>query len=161
MALKRETWDEVRARKLAGYFIFLDIDGTPLPDAGEAVREHIRLVVRAFAASNHAVLLSNSRRAERARAISEQIGLPLIKTHYRKPSARVLRDIPEAQEPLLVIGDKITTDALFARAINAKCILVERERSRTDRRWVDASYVFDDVVGFILDTLSLFANIAP
>jgi HAD superfamily phosphatase (TIGR01668 family) len=163
MAHKRETWEQVLERKLTGYFIFLDIDGTLLPDGDDIVPEEMKRTVRELAEKNTIVLLSNSRRPERAQSVAEQVGLQLIKTRHRKPSKSVLRDVPEAKHPMLVIGDKVTTDALFARAVGAKCILVKRERSKDDRGWVNTSYRFDDVVGYVLDFFFrfIFENIAP
>lgn len=161
MTLKRETWEEILGRKLAGYYIFLDIDGTLLPDGEETVSEHVKSFVRELAANNHVVLLSNSQRPERAQSIAEQVGLHLTKTRHRKPSKRVLLDVPDAKQPMLVIGDKVTTDVLFARAITAKCILVEQQRSDRDRSWVDASYIFDESVGWFLSFFSFVKKMTP
>jgi hypothetical protein len=64
----------------------------------------------------------------------------------------VLRGLPpdHRAQPLVVIGDKIIVDGLFARRIRARFIRIGRVRSTADRRLVRATYLLDDLVAAIV-----------
>jgi predicted HAD superfamily phosphohydrolase YqeG len=53
---------------------------------------------------------------------------------------------------MIVVGDKITIDGLFARRIGAQFIKVDRVVAASDRRSVKVAYLVDDMVS-ILATL--------
>ncbi len=135
-------------RRLSGSTVILDIDGTITADAGAEISRATLNAIRALAARNAVYVFSNHRDISRNRAIGRTAGLPYLETNHRKPSRRIVDAIPieHRNQPLVVIGDKITIDGLFAWRIGARFIKVGRIVSPSDRTSVRLSYMLDDFV---------------
>jgi predicted HAD superfamily phosphohydrolase YqeG len=86
---------------------------------------------------------------------------PYIESNHRKPSRRVIDAIPveHRNHPLVVIGDKIMIDGLFAWRIGARFVKVGRIVSPGDRRSVRWTYLLDDFISGM--TGSLFSGHQP
>jgi predicted HAD superfamily phosphohydrolase YqeG len=107
--------------------------------------------IRELASRNVVYVFSNHRNNTRNRIVASRVGCSLIETAHCKPSPNVLRGLPpdHRAQPLVVIGDKIIVDGLFAWRIGARFIRVGRVRSTSDRRLVRATYLLDDLVAAI------------
>ncbi len=158
---KRQTWESVGAKNIAGYTIVLDIDGTLLPDNEPLPSREITEQVHALAKSNTIFLLTNSFRSGRARKIAEHIGLPLVDTRMRKPDPRILSQIPTTHGEILVIGDKISTDMFFAMSTGTKFLLMERMYGTNDRLAVRITYILDNMLGWFASFFSVLKKMEP
>ncbi len=125
--------------------ILLDIDGTLLADGEDVVpRDFVETV--SLMKENHIVfLVTNSRKIERGESIAEQLGVSCVKSRYKKPNPKIIEKISmDTEKSVVVIGDKMFTDGLFARYIEAEFLLVERITCRRDRFLIKLSYLVDD-----------------
>jgi len=131
--------------------VILDIDGTITGDGQVFFSDSVLAKIRELASRNVVYVFSNHRNNTRNRIVASRIGCALIETPHRKPSPNVLRGLPPHHrvQPLLVIGDKIIIDGLFARRIGARFIRVGRVRSTSDRSFVRMTYLLDDLVAAI------------
>ncbi len=155
--------------------IFLDIDGTLLSDNQRHPSPEVKKQVAAFAKCNHLWLCTNSGNHTRNEAIEKETGIPLTRGH-RKPSIKILEYVrseasygsfgsrPSKAEllnrkrklPMLVIGDKVMTDGLFAWRIGAKFIKVKRKTNPTDRLFVRMYNLSDDIIYNLLKPWGMF-----
>jgi predicted HAD superfamily phosphohydrolase YqeG len=158
---KRQSWESIGAKNIAGYTIVLDIDGTLLPDNEPLPSLNIVEHVRRLAQRNTIYLLTNSFRSGRARNIAEHIGLPLVDTRMRKPDPRILSQIPTTHGEILVIGDKISTDMFFAMSTGTKFLLMERLYGTNDRFAVRITYLLDDILGWFASLFSVLKKMEP
>lgn len=132
MPMKKVHFHELPAERFTGGRIFLDVDGTLVPDGsmdgpGPEVQEQIK---RLQAARAKIFLCSNGTDKARARAIATRLGVTYHETNLRKPNPASVADIaPVAGEPAFVIGDKILTDGLLARALDIPFVHVAPLRS--------------------------------
>lgn len=131
--------------------VILDIDGTLTGDGQVFLSDSVLAKIRELASRNVVYVFSNHRNNTRNRIVASRVGCALIETPHRKPSPNVLRGLPldHRVQPLLVIGDKIIVDGLFARRIGARFIRVGRVRSASDRSSVRMIYLLDDLVAAI------------
>jgi predicted HAD superfamily phosphohydrolase YqeG len=150
--LNSESMDMKRAfpdaQQLSGSTVILDIDGTITADGGAKFSRGTLNEIRALAARNVVYLFSNHRDISRNKAIAISAGLPYIETNHRKPSRRIIDaiQVEHRNQPLVVIGDKVMIDELFAWRIGARFIKVRRIVSPGDRRSVRWTYLLDDFV---------------
>lgn len=131
--------------------VILDIDGTITGDGLLAVSAGVLAKIRELASRNMLYVCSNHRNTTRNRIVASSVGCALIESRHRKPNPQVLAGLPSAHlaQPLIVIGDKIMVDGLFAWRIEARFIHVGRVRSTSDCRLVRAAYRLDDLVAAI------------
>jgi predicted HAD superfamily phosphohydrolase YqeG len=131
--------------------VILDIDGTITGDGQVVFSDTVFAKIRELASRNVVYVFSNHRNNTRNRIVASRVGCPLIETAHRKPSPNVLLGLPADRraQALVVIGDKIIVDGLFAWRIGARFIRVGRVRSTSDRRLVRATYLLDDLVAAI------------
>jgi predicted HAD superfamily phosphohydrolase YqeG len=131
--------------------VILDIDGTITGDGQVFFSDRVLAKIRELASRNVVYVFSNHRNNTRNRIVASRAGCALIETPHRKPSPNVLCGLPpdHRAQPLVVVGDKIIVDGLFARRIGARFIRVGRVRATSDRRLVQATYFLDDVVASI------------
>lgn len=136
--------------------ILLDIDGTVVGDGDDSVSAEVIAIVEQWKQQHRVVLVSNSRRRERCRAIAQQLGVEYMQSKYKKPNIKVLDGLPAVSlsNPLVVIGDKVMTDTRFAARLDAQFIYVERLVSSHDRLSITLSYWFDDFCSWMLQKLS-------
>ena len=138
-------------RGLRDATVILDIDGTITGDGQVVFSDTVFAKIRELASRNVVYVFSNHPNNNRNRIVASRVGCALIETPHRKPNPKVLCGLPpdHRAQPLVVIGDKIMVDGLFAWRIGARFIRVRRVRSTLDRRSVRATYLLDDVVGAI------------
>ncbi len=125
--MKKIYFHELPVERFSGGRIFLDIDGTLVPDGFSAaptpqVQEQIR---KLQAVQAKIFLCSNGPDKARARAIATSLGVTYHETDLRKPNPESVRDIaPIEGEPAYVIGNTILTDGLLARALRIPFVQV-------------------------------------
>jgi predicted HAD superfamily phosphohydrolase YqeG len=88
---------------------------------------------------------------DRDNEIANKLHVPLIKSHFKKPNRKVLNELPEDQKNnLLVIGDKIIIDGIFAKNIGAEFIKVKRLTSKNDSFNTKFTYMLDNIVVYFI-----------
>jgi predicted HAD superfamily phosphohydrolase YqeG len=147
----RPSLEALDVRGIHNATVILDIDGTITSDGQVFFPDNVFAKIRELASRNAVYVFSNHRNNTRNRIVASRVGCTLIETRHRKPSPNVLRGLPpdHRAQPLVVIGDKIIVDGLFARRIGARFIRVGRVRSTSDRTFVKATYLLDDLVAAI------------
>ena len=141
-------FENLNASRVKNTLIFLDIDGTLLSDNQRHPTPEVKKQIAAFAKHNHLWLCTNSFNHARNEAIQKEVGVPLVRGH-RKPSVKILDYVFSTERtklPLLVIGDKVLTDGIFAWRIGAKFIKVKRKTSDHDRWFVRIYNISDDII---------------
>lgn len=127
-------------------FVLLDIDGTLVPHGGNQVSESVRRqVTLLIGLGNRIYLLSNNQDKKRGETLARELGVDSIVTKYRKPSQRALGALSrnDTRQNWVVIGDKVLTDGLFAKNLNAQFIKVKSLRAPSDSLWVCSHYWLD------------------
>lgn len=141
---------QIDLKEIQDYLIFLDIDGTLIHDNHHELDEDMIRKTSTLKEKNEVYLCSNSRNHERNRKVAELTGIPYLETDLRKPDQKILELIPDPKKKKLVIGDKFLTDGLFAKAIKADFIKVERLTSEHDSPYIKFLYWTDDLISKIL-----------
>lgn len=133
--------------------IFLDIDGTLVADNESQPSEHVLKKIKELEKIAVVWLCSNSLNGTRNATVKKLSGLPMIKG-YRKPNKKILTlvDQKDLKRGIVVIGDKVLTDGLFAKRINAKLVKVKRKLGN-DRLHIKLYNLIDDIAHFILKPL--------
>jgi predicted HAD superfamily phosphohydrolase YqeG len=131
--------------------IILDVDGTITADAKTEISAGVARAIQSLAGRNAVYLFSNHSDGVRNRALARDLGLEYIDTPHRKPSRKIIEAIPAHHrvQPMIVIGDKIMIDGLFARRIGAQFIKVGRILSPSDRTLTKVAYFLDDLVSWL------------
>lgn len=131
--------------------IFLDIDGTLVPDGEWNLDEAVLKAINNCKRKNEVYLCTNSFNNKRNAYIEKISKLPMIWEH-RKPSRKILAAVPNKFRMLkrVVIGDKVLTDGLFAYRIGAKFVKVKRKVGK-DRMFIRLYNLIDDCAFFILN----------
>ena len=78
------------------------------------------------------------------------LDIPFIDNRYKKPNIKLLDYFPKINKPMILIGDKVTTDWMFANKINAKFIKVKRYKAKKERMITNIFYLWDDLCYLIL-----------
>lgn len=132
--------------------IILDIDGTIVFPGKDEISSRVDLIIQKLKIKNQIILCSNRKKYERDQKLSDQLGVPFIRSVYRKPSKKIIRGV-DMKESKVVIGDKILTDGIFANSIGAKFYKIKRLKSKNDP-------IIDRMIDFIDDIASyLFGNL--
>lgn len=129
--------------------ILLDVDGTLGPHDLISVSESVSKQITKISKNRNLIYItSNNKDRERNKKLAEELHIEYLETKYRKPNVLVVESIRHMFEKrsVVVIGDKILTDGLFARRINATFIHVKREKSPLDPKLVKFQYLLDWVV---------------
>jgi predicted HAD superfamily phosphohydrolase YqeG len=131
--------------------IILDVDGTITSDARAEISPGVLRAIQGLAGRNAVYLFSNHSDGVRNRALACGLGLKYIETPHRKPSRKIIEAIPAHHRvhPMIVIGDKITIDGLFALRIGAQFIKVSRILSPSDRTSAKVAYFLDDLLAWM------------
>ncbi len=137
---------EQLSEKISGATVFLDVDGTLMPDDSLAVSEVVLSKVKELAEHNQVLLCTNKRDIERWEKLEALLGLPVITKRHKKPSKKVLEEAGEVGPNRVVIGDKYLTDGLFAKRIGARFLKVERKLSGRETAMTRAFNFFDDLL---------------
>jgi predicted HAD superfamily phosphohydrolase YqeG len=146
--------------------VILDIDGTIVPDCGQAASTAVLDKVREIKArGNEICLCSNSRRgnyAQRLEAIAAQMEVGVCPVVFRKPSTLAISGLEPNGRPLVVIGDKDLTDGLLARRVGAHFIKVRRKLDPADRLSSRMANLIDTLFGpiamFLWDLMSAMSR---
>lgn len=150
-------FSELNIRHLRNSTILLDVDGTLLADSESevaiSVREHVAWLKRQ---GNIIILCTNGfkRKHARNRAIANALDVAYFETTAKKPFRKAAPpEIFTAGRPIVVIGDKFLTDALFAVRLGAPFIEVRTIRSPHDPFVVKLAYAIDDPIERLLTPL--------
>ncbi len=159
---KKYSWHDVAQQNLRGYTIFLDIDGVLMADGEDTITKEIVEYVTKLKEHNDIHIVSNSFRKNRCRYISEMLKLPWVDSPHKKPSTHILKYMDyDKTKPLLVIGDKVLTDGIFAYRIKSELVLIKRRTYPNDRWYIKLSYIIDDAFFSFLKSLYTFRKILP
>ena len=132
-----------------GKVVFLDIDGTILPDGEPSPMSEEDRALAALARAATVYLVSNKGLLREPELVA-RYGIEAIVSPHRKPSARVLDGVPLPDAPRVVIGDKVLTDGWFAKRIGAEFIHVDRVWSGRESLYPRILCLVDDVAWFFL-----------
>ncbi|MDE2399974.1 MAG: hypothetical protein KGL67_03130 [Patescibacteria group bacterium] len=125
--------------------IILDIDGTITADGGSDLDPLVAKKIEEMATANSIFLFSNKHLPDRDNDIANKTHIPLLISSFKKPNKKVIKNLPDQLKTnLLVIGDKILIDGLFAKKIGADFIKVKRLTSQSDSLKVKLIYILDD-----------------
>lgn len=138
-----EFFSKINTSALKGFFILLDIDGTLTYDSGITVDKATVQRVSELKKNNEIALCSNRNDHRRNRIVADLLKVEYLETNYRKPSKKILKTFA-TRKSLLVIGDKFLTDAIFAKRINARLVMVKRIRSPKETWASKVIYAVDD-----------------
>lgn len=140
--------------------IFLDIDGTLLPDnlhdfdSDSPALRHLELLKRA----NRVFICTNSNaRIRNKSAIERLLGAPVVTSDHKKPSAKILKALGVRTQSgnLLVIGDKFLTDGLFAINIGARFVKIKRKISGGESPLMRSINLLDNAVWHMIRLLNI------
>jgi predicted HAD superfamily phosphohydrolase YqeG len=131
--------------------IIVDIDGTITIDGGSNFDPSVLKKVQEMALSNYVFLFSNKKLPIRDNEIADRLNVPLLKTPFKKPNEKVINGLPNhLKKNLVVIGDKILTDGLFAKNVGAEFTRVKRLTSKNDNLKTRLLYLLDNCVGYFI-----------
>lgn len=141
----------------SGRIIFLDVDGTLLPDGGLDFDPAVIRQLEKLKRDNRVFLCTNSNDRIRTGEIEKTLGLPVATYNYKKPSSKIIRGlgIEKGNKNLSVIGDKILIDGLFALNIGARFIKVKRKISGQESVIIRLINLSDDIVWQAMKLLKL------
>lgn len=131
--------------------ILLDIDGTIATDSQTDVSRGVVKKIETLKQQNQIVLCSNSNDHERNHKVAKLLGLKYLETNLKKPRKAILNLVdctPFTHK--IVIGDKLTTDGLFAKNIGARFIKVKRIESKEEDLYTKCIYWVDDLLSKFL-----------
>lgn len=127
--------------------IFLDIDGTIVHDGGNNPDEKTVDQLKKLSKDNQVFFCSNKKNPIRARSLAALSGIKYLDIPCKKPSKKILDFIQnENSLPMLVIGDKILIDGLFAKNIKAEFIKIRRCRGAGEGVANKFLFLIDDIV---------------
>lgn len=140
---------EIDRSMIKGYRIFLDVDGTLTPDGVTTFSQDVLDVVRELGAQNEVIISSNKPLLERNAEIATIAGGISVTPKVLKPSPALLTQLPPTDRPILVIGDKITTDGFFAKNINAPFLQVKRFVNGKEPLRVCLTNLYDNILSVL------------
>ncbi len=128
--------------------IFLDVDGSLIPDGGLEFNPEVINKVEKLKEKNSVFLCTNSRDRIRNSKIEAILALPIITNRYKKPNHKIIDGlgVGGAQNKFLVIGDKVLIDGLFAKNIGARFIRVKRKISGRESILIRTINFIDDLI---------------
>ena len=105
--------------------VLLDIDATLVPDGVMDVSDAVRQAVAHLKARNEVYLITNGKDKDRVTRLALELSLSVgpVGVPAGKPFARAASGIGR-DRPLVVIGDKLLVDGIFACVIGASFIQV-------------------------------------
>ncbi len=129
--------------------IFLDVDGTLLPDGEWEAQPAVQARVRALTENNDVYVTTNTRNEKRKEAMVRLFGVAAVPSTAKKPSRQVAAGVMRPGRAAVVIGDKFLTDELFARRIGARFIRVARLHSARERWGIRMINLIDDACHYL------------
>src|SRR5258708_1155608 len=148
--------DLIRTHALHSSTVVLDIDGTVTPAKSSALTPDVLDAVRLLKRENDVYIFSNSFNRARNKRVATELGVPLIDTWYKKPDPRVIRGLAPKFVPIVVIGDKVITDGLFAFLIGAQFIHVTRIGGPNESFMDWVAGAIDDAAAFLWNAIKTF-----
>lgn len=143
-----------------GKLVFLDIDGTLVPNGESELLPPESSALSALAERADIFLVSNHG-IPREPALVARYGIKAIVSPHKKPSVRVLEGVSLPDAPRIVIGDKVLTDGWFAKRIGAEFVRVKPLWGRREQVSIRLMYALDSIVWFFVPTFAmLFASTA-
>jgi len=143
---EKRTWKYIQDRNFHDSTIILDIDGVLMADSEKTISEEIINHVQELKRNNDVQVVTNSFIKERCRYVSEVLQIPWVDSPYKKPSIHILNYMNyDSKKPLIMIGDKILTDGIFAKRIGAEAIMMQRRIRTNDRLVIKFTYLIDDI----------------
>lgn len=137
-----------------GTCVLLDIDGTLLPDSAEALDSETKEALSRLTSHATVLLCTNNFNRTRAQVIADSLLLPIVDTKHRKPDPRILRSVDHQGRSIVVMGDKFSTDGIFAHLIGATFVPVKRIKSPSDSIVTNIAYAIDGIVYGIFSFIS-------
>ncbi len=143
---------ELAEKDIPAGCVFVDIDGTLVPDAESEVGIEETQVLQMLAQHHEVVLVSN-KGGDRVKKIAAQFGVSAYTGSRRKPDPRISAELKKA--PSAVIGDKILIDGVFSFLIGAQFIRVAPIKSGAEPPGIRALYMLDALVWKVYVTARL------
>ncbi|MDR3519957.1 MAG: hypothetical protein P4L63_03690 [Candidatus Pacebacteria bacterium] len=138
--------------KWSGKTIILDVDGTITTDGSVDVDPLVFQKVQELSMNNSVFIFSNKKLVDRNDRLSKQLKIPFIYTSFKKPNKKVIERLPEyLKRNLVVVGDKITIDGLFAKNIQAEFVKVKRLTSEADSLKTKLIYLLDNFINILIN----------
>lgn len=129
----------------SGACVVLDIDGTLVGDRSLELSGDVAEKVKQLGAVASVYFCSNAL-PDRAKDFATQLKVAYLPGKYKKPSRRAAEGLPTFNGPVIVVGDKVITDGLFASNIGAEFVLVSRFRTASESVRARVGYALDAVV---------------
>ena len=135
----------------SGKTIIVDIDGTITTDGSLDVGSLVIKKIQDMNVNNSIFLFSNKKLTKRDNEMADKLNISLLKTSFKKPNKKVINGLPgHLRKNLIVIGDKIIIDGLFAKNIGADFIKVKRLTSKNDSFNTKLTYKLDNFVRYFI-----------
>jgi decaprenyl-phosphate phosphoribosyltransferase len=128
-----------------GTTVFLDIDGTLVPDGEETLAPAEAQTLAALTKTAHVYLLA-SKGYHRIPALAKAYGAEAIVTDFMKPSKRIIEGVAVPRHSRFVIGDKVMTDGWFSSRIGARFVRVARLVDGSESTMVSCLYAADALI---------------
>ena len=139
---------ELEVKEWSGNTIIVDVDGTLLADGNSELDPLAVKKMHEMNLANSVFLFSNRWASGRDAELEKELQVPFLKSPFKKPNKKVIDGLPDRlKNNMVVIGDKILTDGLFAKNIKADFVKVKRLTSDKDSALVRLSYVIDNFAG--------------
>ena len=149
--------------KIYNSIILLDVDGTILFDGTATCSDDIKKQISVLKQQNNEIYLcSNNKKGTRLTELAQILQVNALETPLRKPHPRISRLLSK-DKPLVVIGDKLLTDGLFALFAGAPFVKVKHLWSKDDRFSVKILYGIETVLYNLLtfaQKIARFFNIS-
>lgn len=126
--------------------VFLDVDGTLLPDGEKDIEQKTIEQIKKLKQNNRVLFCTNCSDIERTGYLAGRVGLEIANCHHKKPSKRVLDGLSLPHNNFVVIGDKFLTDGLFAKNIGAEFIMVKKKISGRESNKIKIIYFMDALI---------------
>ncbi len=125
--------------------LVLDVDGTITPTGSKFIGSKTLKKIKALKKNNRIYLCSNTKDTSRIRQMAEMMGVDYLKTVLKKPRKGIMNEINnQTKLPVLVIGDKLLTDGLFAYRTGSNFIKVKRLTIPSDPLYDRFLFLIDD-----------------
>jgi predicted HAD superfamily phosphohydrolase YqeG len=155
MRKSKNYFEDIDHASLSEKIIILDIDGTLVGDGESVPSQKVYSIVRQLASVNTVYLLSNKKLPLRNKNLAEFLQIPYLETPHRKPNPKIINYLQQRKNrEIIVIGDKYSTDGIFAKKIGARFIKVKHNKGDMENLKTKFTYMFDDTFGKILSFLS-------
>lgn len=144
--IEEKYFHQIAIERFAGMIVILDIDGTLTCSSQKIVGDHVRKKVASLQKICAVYVFSNNYNSRRSRDIARDLCVPYIEAPHKKPNKKIMHYIDRGTTPVVAIGDKYLTDALFASFAGVQHVRVRRYRCSHDSIFDRAACFFDDII---------------